>query len=76
MGSAGILITPGEGPGCPLPAFGAQRGYQHCDTEVVFVSRSPGNSSGSLGVTWSLAIGGKELISPWVWEARNWVWVN
>ena len=70
-----MLLTPGEGPGCPLALFGAQRACQHCGTEIVFVSRSPGNGWGSLGVTGSLAVGGK-IISPWVGRTRNWVWVK
>jgi len=44
--------------------------------EIVFVSRSTGNDWGSLGVTGSLTMHGKELISPWVGRARNWVWVK
>lgn len=71
-----VLLTPGEGPGWPLAPFRAQRECQHWGTEIEFVSRSLGNGRSSLGVTGSLAVGGKELISLWVGKARNWVWVK
>lgn len=58
--------------GMPTGTFWGSDRVSALWTEIV----SPGNGQGFLGVTGSLAVGGKELISPWVGKAKNWVWVK
>lgn len=61
---------PKGGTGIPTGTFWGSERVSALWTEIV--------SSGMARALWmlTLAMGGKELIYPWVGRAKNWVWVK
>lgn len=70
-GNCRAAPDPEGGAGMPTAILGLRVRVSIVDRDCV-----TRNGQGSLGVKGSLAMGGKELFSPCVVRAKNWVWVK